>query len=240
MFQKEILHKKTDGTPALDANGKQKSGPNPMYNPARNMPFDSFQLLDTALFAAWMSYCDLSDAGGPQTALPGYHVLLKIQNDGPIGAKFSAAIRLVKLHLGKPKSVTRQQGRIIFNSLNYDTDVWLDEFLRAYDSYKASVSKLGELITDEFLLERLRDPFIAFNVAVVPTDNYAQDLYNLAQSGAKIMEAKDAGTEVFDVPREHRQAWETWSDMCVFADRLRAKHGSTVVRKMAEHSDVGQ
>ena len=63
MFRKEVLYKKTDGTPALDANGKQKSGPNPMYNPARNMPFDSFQLLDTALFAAWMSYCDLSDAG---------------------------------------------------------------------------------------------------------------------------------------------------------------------------------
>ena len=160
--------------------------------------------------------------------------MLKIQNDSLIGSKFSAAIRLVKLHLGKPKSVTRQQGRIIFNSLNYDTDVWLDEFLRSYDSYKASVSKLGEVITDEFLLERLRDPFIAFNVAVVPTDNYAQDLYNLAQSGAKLMEAKDEGTEVFDVPREHRQAWKTWSNMCVHADKLRAKHGTTVVRILAD------
>ena len=50
------------------------------------------------------------------------------------------------------------------------------------------------------------------------------------------MEAKDEGAEVFDVPREHRHAWETWSNMCVFADslRLRAKHGSTVVRKMAD------
>ena len=93
--------------------------------------------------------------------------------------------------------------------------------------------KLGETITDEFLLDRLRDPFIAFNTAVVPSDNYAQGLYNLAQSGAKIMEAKDEGAEVFDVPREHRHAWETWSNMCVFADRLRAKYGSTVVRKMA-------
>ena len=48
------------------------------------------------------------------------------------------------------------------------------------------------------------------------------------------MEAKDEGAEVFDVPREHRHAWETWSNMCVFADRLRAKYGSTVVRKMAD------
>ena len=181
-----------------------------------------------------MSYCDLSEAGGPQTALPGYHVLLKIQNDGLIGAKFSAAVRVVKLHLGKPKSVIRQQGRIIFNSLHYDTEVWLDEFLNAYNSYKTNMSKLGEDVKDEFLLDRLRDPFIAYNVGVIPTDNYAQDLYNLAQSGAKIMEAENAGTEVFDVPREHRQAWKTWSNMCVYADRLRAKHGSTVVRKMAD------
>ena len=140
MFQKEILFKNPNGTSVLDTNGKEKSGPNPMYNPARNMPFDMFQLLDTALFAAWMSYCDLSDAGGPQTALPGYHILLKIQNDGLIGAKISAAIRVVKLHLGKPKSVTRQQGRIIFNSLIYDTDVWLDEFLRAYHIKPACIS----------------------------------------------------------------------------------------------------
>ena len=124
------------------------------------MPYDSFQFLDTALFAAWMSYCDLSETGGPQTALPGYHVLLKIKNDGLIGAKFSAAIRIVNLHLGKPKSVIRQQGRIIFNSLIYDTEVWLDEFLRAYNSYQSSMNKLGETVTDEFLLGRLRDPFI--------------------------------------------------------------------------------
>jgi len=131
MFQKDILVKNADGTPALDANNKQKSSPNPIYNPARNLTYETYQMLDTTLFAAWMAYCDLFASGGSQTALPGYHEMLKIQNDSLIGSKFSAAIRLVKLHLGKPKSVTRQQGRIIFSTLTYDPEVWLDEFLRA-------------------------------------------------------------------------------------------------------------
>ena len=103
---------------------------------ARNLTYETFQVLDTALYAAWMSFCDLSASGGSQTALPGYHQMLKIQNDSSIGSKFSAAIRLVKLHLGKPKlqAVTRQQGRIIFATLMYDPEVWFDDYIRLLDN----------------------------------------------------------------------------------------------------------
>lgn len=83
-------------------------------------------------------------------------------------------------------------------------------------------------------MERFRDHFIAFSIAVTLADNQAQDLYSTAQSGAKIIEAKDNGTEVWDVPREHALAWKTWSNMCVHADKLRAKHGTTVVRILAD------
>ena len=234
IFQKEIVFKNPNGTPVLDSNGKEKSSANPMYNPARNMPYDVFQSLDTALFAAWMSYCDLSDAGGPQTALPGYPILLKIQNDGLIGAKFSAAVRVIKTTLGKPKTVIRQQGRIIFNTLVYDPEVWLDEFLAAYSSYQSCMSKLGETVTDSFLLGRLRDPFITFTQAVDASDNYGRELYRLADSGSKLMEAGEQGLVAHDIPHEHRQAWKSWLDMCQFADRLRAKYNSTVVRKMGD------